>query len=164
MTLRNAFTEEEWTDVVLGPMLASFALTAADPSGLLGVIRESSAAARAMDAARTDGDPLTDAVMETYDTPEGQGTVRDTIADMVRGRSPDDATADAIARISRVSRLLDRKEIDAAVYRDWLRSIGRAVAEASREGGFLGFGGEKISEQERRTLADLDAALSNGIG
>jgi len=117
-----------------------------------------------MDAARTDGDPLTDAVMETYDTPEGQGTVRDTIADMVRGRSPDDATADAIARISRVSRLLDRKEIDAAVYRDWLRSIGRAVAEASREGGFLGFGGEKISEQERRTLADLDAALSNGIG
>jgi hypothetical protein len=34
------------------------------------------------------------------------------------------------------------------------------VAEASKEGGFLGFGGVQVSEAERTTLAEISAALN----
>jgi hypothetical protein len=33
------------------------------------------------------------------------------------------------------------------------------VADASTEGGFLGFGGVKVSEAEKATLAEIAAAL-----
>jgi hypothetical protein len=33
------------------------------------------------------------------------------------------------------------------------------VAEASTEGGFLGFGGVKVSDAEKATLADIAKAL-----
>jgi hypothetical protein len=33
------------------------------------------------------------------------------------------------------------------------------VAEASKEGGFLGFGGVQVSEAEKATLAEIAAAL-----
>jgi hypothetical protein len=34
------------------------------------------------------------------------------------------------------------------------------AAEASSEGGFLGFGGVRVSDAEKATLAELDAALA----
>ena len=42
----------------------------------------------------------------------------------------------------------------------YLRGIAQAVAEAAKEGGFLGFGGKPISDAEHATLAQIDAALS----
>jgi len=164
MTVRDAFTDDEWSEIVLAPMLASFAVTAADPSGLFGVIRESSAAARAMEAARTDGDDLTSEVMATYDTPEARKAASDAISGLARGQSPDEATAKAIARISDVSRLLENRGLEARAFRTWLRGIARDVAEAGTEGGFLGFGGEQVSEAEKATLAKIDGALSEGTG
>jgi len=37
--------------------------------------------------------------------------------------------------------------------------IAAKVAEASTEGGFLGFGGVKVSDAEKATLADIAKAL-----
>jgi len=34
------------------------------------------------------------------------------------------------------------------------------VAEASKEGGFLGFGGIRVSDAEKATLADINKALA----
>jgi hypothetical protein len=33
------------------------------------------------------------------------------------------------------------------------------VAKAAKEGGFLGFGGERVSENEKTLLADLSSAV-----
>lgn len=41
-----------------------------------------------------------------------------------------------------------------------LAGIAERVANASTEGGFLGFGGERMSEHEKATLADLAKALN----
>lgn len=45
-------------------------------------------------------------------------------------------------------------------YKSWVRSTGQAVAEAAKEGGFLGMGGERISEAEAAFLAALDEVLA----
>jgi len=41
----------------------------------------------------------------------------------------------------------------------WLRDISQRVAEASKEGSFLGVGGVQVSDAEKATLADISKAL-----
>jgi hypothetical protein len=50
---------------------------------------------------------------------------------------------------------------DAAVLAQFVRDTAQNVASAAREGTFLGFGGEKISDAEQQTLADIDAAVAD---
>ncbi len=41
----------------------------------------------------------------------------------------------------------------------WLKHVAESVAEASSSGGFLGFGGVKVTEAEKATIAEIAAAL-----
>jgi hypothetical protein len=48
---------------------------------------------------------------------------------------------------------------EAAEYKQWALSVAEKVAMASSEGGFLGFGGERLSAGEKQLLGELQAAL-----
>lgn len=48
---------------------------------------------------------------------------------------------------------------DGASYRDTLMLVAQSVAEAVKEGGFMGIGGERVSESEQQALDELAAAL-----
>ena len=48
----------------------------------------------------------------------------------------------------------------APAFKEWLKAIAAKVAEAGTEGGFLGFGGEKVSAAEKATLDRLASALA----
>jgi hypothetical protein len=48
-------------------------------------------------------------------------------------------------------------------FKGWLRQISQHVAEASKEGGFLGIGGVSVSEAERATLAEISSALKLAV-
>ena len=160
MSHKDAFTPEEWTDVTLAPMLASFAVTAADPSGLVGVIRESSATGWAIKAAKEPAGTLMAEIVATYEDAEGRDAIRDALRELVRGKKPSEATAAAIARLGDAARLVSAKApAEADSFKAWIGAIAETVAEAGKEGGFLGFGGEKVSAAERKTLADIDTAL-----
>jgi hypothetical protein len=51
---KSAFTKEEWTLLLESPMMAGMAITAADPSGLWGLMKESIAGGTALAKAITD--------------------------------------------------------------------------------------------------------------
>jgi len=48
---------------------------------------------------------------------------------------------------------------DVAAFSTWLYQISQKVAEAAKEGGFLGFGGVAVSDAEKATLSEISAAL-----
>jgi hypothetical protein len=48
---------------------------------------------------------------------------------------------------------------EAAAFKGWLQHISQAVAEAATEGGILGFGGKRISDAEKATLAQISGTL-----
>jgi len=48
---------------------------------------------------------------------------------------------------------------EADEYKEWAMSVAEKVAMAAKEGGFLGFGGEQISEGEKKMFTDIAAAL-----
>jgi hypothetical protein len=48
---------------------------------------------------------------------------------------------------------------EAGEYKQWAMSVAEKVAMASTEGGFLGFGGERLSAGEKELLGELKSAL-----
>ena len=50
-----------------------------------------------------------------------------------------------------------------ALNREFLVKLGEKVANAAKEGAFLGFGGERVSEPERTLLAELAQAVGGQL-
>jgi hypothetical protein len=48
---------------------------------------------------------------------------------------------------------------EAEAFRAWLLAVAQAAADAGKEGGFLGFGAERVSAGEQRMLEQVRAAL-----
>ena len=60
----------------------------------------------------------------------------------------------------RLEERLDKAKPDEAQgFNQWLVAVAQKVAEAAKEGGFLGFGGTQVSEQEAATIKDLSTTL-----
>jgi hypothetical protein len=48
---------------------------------------------------------------------------------------------------------------EAEAFRRWMIAVAKGAADAAKEGGFLGFGAEQVSQGERRMLEQLASAL-----
>jgi hypothetical protein len=160
MAVRDAFTAEEWARVVAAPMLAGIAVTAADPGGLWGAVKESVAVAGVVREGKAGADPLVAEIAAAYETAEGRDMARGALKSQALGKPPAAVVEAAIAELAAAAGLVASKAPgDAAAFRDWLKAISARVAEAGAEGGFLGFGGEKVSAAETATLEKIATAL-----
>jgi hypothetical protein len=162
MATKASFSPEEWTKVLQSVMMAGIAVTAAEPSGLWGTLKESMVAGHALLEAKTDASSsqLIKAVVADFETSEGRAAARERLQATLTGSKPGEVKAKAVAAVRDAAALLDAKAPDdAATFKAWLRHISQAVAEASSEGGFLGFGGVQVSEAEKATLAEISGAL-----
>ena len=163
MATKQSFTSEEWTKILASPMLAGMAVSAAEPSGLWGALKEAIASGSALAAAKSEANSngLIKAVIADFETSEGRSSIKDALRKMFANAKPADVVQGSISTLEEVSRLLDRKALkDAAPFKAWLRGISQDVAEASKEGGFFGFGGVQVSDAEKATLADINRALA----
>jgi hypothetical protein len=163
MATKASFTPEEWQQLLASPMLAGMAVTAADPSGLIGLLQEGFAASRALAQAKADAatNAMIKAVIAEFETAEGRGAARDGLKARFGGSQAGDLKPKAIAALGEVGALLEAKAPeDASAFKAWLEDIARRVAEAATEGGFLGLGGVQVSETEKATLAEIAAALN----
>ena len=162
MANKTTFTPDEWTKILESVMLSGLAVTAADPSGLIGVLKESMATGRNLLAAKSDpnSNELIRAVAVDFETSEGRQAVREGLKTTLRGSSAGEVCGKSIVALHEVADLIDRKApADAAGFKTWLQHIAAGAAEAAGEGGFMGFGGVKVSEAEKATLSELSSAL-----
>ena len=163
MANKASFTPEEWKQLLESPMLASIAVTAAESSGLWGMLKESFAAGGRLAAVKSDAgaNELIEAVVTEFESGEGRGAARDGLQARLSGSKPGETKDKAVQGLRQVAALLDAKAPnDAAAFKSWLQSIGRHVAEAAKEGGFLGFGGVQVSDAEKATLDEISSALN----
>ncbi len=162
MTLKEKFSDDDWAQVLEAPMLAGVAITAADPSGLIGAVQESVAMAGSLKSASEDGGEgtLAHAISEAYKTSEGRSQARNGVKVLLKGKRPAEVSEAAVSRLGNIVNLVERvAPEEAALFRNFIIDTAQRTAEASTEGGFLGFGGEKVSDAERKTLDDLSSAL-----
>jgi hypothetical protein len=162
MTDKNSFARDEWTLLLESPMIAGMAITAAEPSGLWGLLQESFAGGGALAKAKADSgtNPLIRAVADDFVTAEGRSAARDGLKAKFADSKAGDIKIKSIEALRQVSALLDAKApADASAFKSWLRQISQHTAEAASEGGFLGFGGVPVSDAEKATLAEISTAL-----
>jgi hypothetical protein len=71
-------------------------------------------------------------------------------------------TVEILDELCEVNRIVSEKAgpVEAAAYRDWLHGAAKEAADAAKEGGFIGFQAERVSEGEQRMLDRLEAMLS----
>ena len=163
MANKASFTPDEWVLLLESPMMAGMAVSAAEPSGLFGMLKESFATGKLLVQAKSDAsaNELVKAVAADYETAEGRKAASEGLKAKLGGGQPGDIKAKALDALRQVTALLAAKAPgDAAAYKAWLAHISQNVAEASKEGGFLGFGGVQVSDAEKATLAEISAALA----
>ncbi len=163
MADKTTFTREEWTLLLESPMMAGMAITAADPSGLWGLLKESFAGGSALAKVMADpgANPLVKALANDFSTSEGRSATRDGLKAKFANSQPADVKTKSIEALRQVSAVLAAKAPgDAAAFKSWLRQISQGTAEAASEGGgLLGIGGVQVSDAEKATLAEISAAL-----
>jgi hypothetical protein len=162
MANKQNFTPEEWTKLLQSTMLVGIAVSAADPSGLWGALKEAARGSAALIAAKSSAssNELIKAVASDFETPQARSDVQKALKQCFAGAHPADCVQRSLAHLRDVSQILDAKApADAAAFKAWLRSISQSVAEAASEGSFLGFGGVRVSDAEKATLDDIAEAL-----
>jgi hypothetical protein len=165
MADKSSFTREEWTSLLESPMMAGMAVTAADPSGIWGLLKESFASGGALAEATTDSkaNALVKAVAADFATTEGRSAARDGLKEKFAGGNAAEVRTRSIDSLRQVSALLNAKAPgDATAFKDWLRQISQRTADAAVEGGGLfGIGGVQVSNAEKATLVEISSALDS---
>ncbi|MDA9865201.1 hypothetical protein N9C96_00835 [bacterium] len=162
MSLKSEVSAEDWKEIAQAPFVTGFAITAADPGGLIGAFQESAAMAKSLHAADGANNELGTDIMEELKSSEGRSEIKDAIKSLVKGQSPDQASKAALARLAQIMTLVSRTAPshfdDVALL---VRRTAHAVAEAAKEGGFLGIGGVAVSEAEKTTLDEIEAVITS---
>jgi hypothetical protein len=162
MANKANFSPDEWTKVLQSVMMAGIAVTAAEPSGLWGTLKESMVAGHALIEAKNDpkSAELIKAVVADFESSDGRAAAREGLQAALRGSKPGEIKTKAVTAVRDAAALVGAKAPgDAAAFKAWLRHISQSVAEASTEGGFWGFGGVRVSDAEKATLAEISGAL-----
>jgi hypothetical protein len=162
MADKATFSKDEWSLLLRSPMNAGMAITAAEPSGLWGLLKESFAGSAELAHAATDpnANALVKAVVTDFTTSEGRAVARDGLKAEFANSQPAEIKTKAIDSLRQVAAVLNSKAPgDAAAFKGWLRQIGQKTAEAASEGGSLFGGGVQVSEAEKTTLGEISTAL-----
>jgi hypothetical protein len=155
MTSRTDFTDEEWQRLGRAPLVAGMAISFADPGGPIEAVKETNAALRTVLAAAESGEhgALVQAVAK--DVADQARQRHNPMADFKpRGT---DARQEIEDELRAVNALLVEKATpeEADDFREWLKQAAQATALAAKEGGFMGFRAERVSENEQQMLETL---------
>jgi len=160
MLTKNSFAAEEWTTLRDTPYLVGLATLLAEPSGL-GTIKESIAIAMSLRENQASEVPLIRDLTNVAETQATQNSLRGRFAGSQTPLSKnvvrDLALEHARNSIAILSDKAEPEEIDA--YRKLLYGLAEKVANASREGGVLGFGGKAVSAAEQSFLDELQSTI-----
>ena len=157
MTTKADFTEDEWATLVRSPVVAGMAITLADPGGPIEVVKETSAVIKLVTGSSDDRDDLVGelarevrGLAEQRKNPVGDFKPRGALA----GK-------EIVDEISRAGEIVSAKASpeEAEAFRAWIMECAQSAADAAKEGGFMGFHAERVSQGEKDMLAQLRSAL-----
>jgi hypothetical protein len=162
MAGRANFSDEEWNLLRAIPVLVAGGVSAADPSGLIGTVHEAFSGVKSM--------------MESYQKTSQQEIIAALMAEKSMPTMPDRASlfgegnkeqqlanfkSAVFGKVQEALTLLGQKASpeEVAAYKQMVSTVAERTANAAKEGGFLGFGGERVSAAEHAFLDQLKGVL-----
>ncbi len=157
MTTKAGFTEDEWATLVRSPMVAGMAITRADPGGPIEVVKETSAVIKLVTGSSDDRDDLVGELAREVRGLAEQRT--NPLGDFKpRGAMAGKEIVDELSRANEIVSAKASSE-EAEAYRAWIMECAQRAADAAKEGGFMGFHAERVSQGEKDMLAQLRSTL-----
>ena len=148
MTTKSAFTQDEWSRIVRAPMVAGLAISVADPGGPIEAAKESMAAIRSTINPPSREQLLTEVALEvqgmTAAAPQSAQRVQAT-----RDRSPGEQVLEELHAVQEIVAAKATPD-EAAAFGGWLIAAAQAAADAAKDGGFMGFHAQQVSERESK--------------
>jgi hypothetical protein len=170
MNIKTEFSEDEWFLISAMPGMIGAAMSNAAPSGVIGTIKEMSAAMRSAIQAKHDF-PDSELIAALVQKAENWDEAKEKLTDY-RERAQqrlksanvtnrDELQAMALEECQAAVSLVEQKctTDDVGAYKQWTVNVARTVAEAAKEGSILGFGGERVSANERVLLDKIESLL-----
>ena len=160
MLTKNDFAASDWNTLRDTPYLVGLATLLAEPSGL-GTIKESIAITMGIWENQASEIPLIRDLTSRAEMQAAQDSLKSRLTgskgEPSKNVMRDLALEHARSSIALLSGKADSQEIDA--YRKLLYGVAEKVANASKEGGILGFGGKAVSAAEQSFLDDLQNTI-----
>lgn len=150
--LRGKYTDAEWTKVHMAPLAAAYLVIAASPSRESDVKKEMQAAISSVDKTVKDVSPTS-----LLGTAFGGGLTGDELRKLQDSRPTNEK---ALGMISESRSIVSAKApAEEGKFSDMILRVADNVAGAAKEGGFLGFGGQQVSNEERQAISSIHNAL-----
>jgi hypothetical protein len=158
MTSKSDFTEEEWVRIIRAPFVAGMAITLADPGGPIEAAKESMASIRSATNPPTREQLLAEVALDI------QAQVQQH-HNPVKGYRPTGTTApgeQVLEELREVHALVASRASteETAAFGAWLVSTAQDAADAAKEGGFMGFNAEQVSQREKDMIDRVRDAVS----
>jgi hypothetical protein len=162
MTAKTAFTAEEWANLRNAPNLVAAATMLAGNSGLFGSFKESFATAQAMFQGLSSSNELIKFLSQREEISAAQEFVRSQVSFAEAKNAPTKFSGLATTATSGALSVLRAKGTaeDIAAYKAWLTDVADKISQSAKEGGFLGFGGELVSEGEKTFISALKQTIA----
>ena len=147
--LKRRFTDDEWRKIKLAPVAVTYYIVSASPSGIAGLTKEVLAAGERMKSIVKDALPtsLVDVAFGSF-----EGKLDQEQEGVLDEKAPRTSMLAAVRAAAGAVKA--KTPADAKSFGDTLVALSRHVAEASKEGGFLGIGGTRVSAEEEHAIAD----------
>lgn len=161
MATQSTFTSDEWNLLRLAPALVSGGMSAADPSGIFSSIKEAAAGAGAMrDALKAGTSELFKAMAADASIP-GVPDPKSLLGEGPREQQLQSFKSAVLDRVRQAVALVGQKGApgEADAYKAMIVDVAQKAADASKEGGFLGFGGVRVSDKEQAFINEVKRAV-----
>jgi hypothetical protein len=156
------YTSEEWNVLLETPVTICRAIMAVSPSGIIGMSQEVLTMRKSLkEVLQHASSPLLQQLHQQLQSQEKAEALWREIQRFFKDRQDTVAIRQtAIAACQRCVLLLNKAPAqESQAYKEFVYAMARRVAEAAREGGFLGTGGQAISEAEQALLKELSSVL-----
>ncbi len=169
------FTDAEWSTLMQAPIHAISAVVLSDKSDPVTFLKEVKAAMQLLMAEKDSPDISSDlgrSLMQSFkekmaaEPMQGEQLLMkqtfEYLGNLETLKSAADGRKISLDHLNQVAAILASKVtmMQAQDFRQWLLSLARKVAEAVKEEGFMGIGGERVSRPEASTLKAIEQALA----
>jgi len=157
MTTKSDFTEDEWTRVRRAPLVAGLAISLADPGGPIEAAKESMATLKNATNPPTREQLLSEVALDIQNMAQSR-------ENPLKGFKPEGPTpgAGVLEELRGVVAIVGTKASaeEKAAFGTWLVTAAQAAADAAKDGGFLGFGAQQVSDREQAMIDKVKAAVA----
>ena len=155
MSTQADYDAEQWGQIVSAPLLAGMLIITSDPA-IFGSIKESATIAATINAFGQTSE--TELIREIGRTMSGKD--KPELPELPAKEGPEAVTRELVKRCHTAARIVASKSPEESeAFCHYLLAIAKKTAESSKEGGFLGIGATRVSEQEKAAVKQLADAL-----